>query len=134
MAGFKQCRVSDGHLADVLILSAQEPVQLAALHKSIQSTGYFGGGAPPPSKSSPRLASPPSPCRDNASTFRKSKPLSGRPQSARGKGRGGEIKFQLCSVAEVCKSINTRDEPRLHTHTHTPLLESTCNGSLIGPQ
>lgn len=41
MDGFKQCRVSDGHLADVLILSAQELVQLAALHKSTQSTGYF---------------------------------------------------------------------------------------------
>lgn len=60
MDGFKQCRISDGHLADVLILSTQELVQLAALHKSIQSTGYFGGKAPmsPPSKSSlaPSLA------------------------------------------------------------------------------
>lgn len=46
MAGFKQWRVSDGYLADVLILSTQEPVQLTALHKSIQSTGYFGGKAP----------------------------------------------------------------------------------------
>lgn len=31
------------HLAYVLILLTQESVQLAALHKSIQSTGYFGG-------------------------------------------------------------------------------------------
>lgn len=46
MAGFKQCGVSDGHLADVLILPAQEALRPAALHKSTQSAAYFGGKAP----------------------------------------------------------------------------------------
>lgn len=60
MAGFKQCCVSDGLLADVLILSAQEPVQLTALHKSIQSTSYFGGKAPMSPRLPPLLPNPPS--------------------------------------------------------------------------
>lgn len=48
MEGFKQWRLSDGRLADVLILLTRDSVQLTALHKSMQSTGYFGEEAPAP--------------------------------------------------------------------------------------
>lgn len=135
MDGFKQCCISDGHLADVLILSTQELVQLAALHKSIQSTGYFGGKAPmsPPSKSS----LPPSTslaAKTTRALFRKSKPLSGRPRRARRGRKKKEKDFQLCnfshnqatlSVAEACKSINRGKKNKTHRaenpHTQSPI-------------
>lgn len=132
MDGFKQWRISDGHLADVLILSTQESLQLTALHKSIQSTGYFGGKAPmsPPSKSSPSLPS----LQRQQEHFSEIKAAFWPTPKCSERGE----KTQLCnfphnqaslSVAEACKRVNIeRENPQT---LYLP-LKSTCSCSLIG--
>lgn len=142
--GFKQSCISDGHLADVLILSTQEPVQLAALqiytiHRLLwwKSTNVI-----PHVQILPRS-------KDNKRAFRKSNQLSGRPQRAQIEGRVKKpiSATSFLSVAEACGGINTKtswESTQPPIKIHLQLLSNwasvswlrkltTSQGHIIGP-